>query len=111
MNSKSGINMLKRLWSRFQKPAAAPSSTGSGDEQRELIVLPQAESPSYAPDHPIKARNEDRFQRWGFAKRIADTIARRGDPRGLVVGIFGAWGEGKTSVLNLVDEALREYEE
>lgn len=64
---------------------------------------------SYAPDRPISVRGEDRFQRWGFSERVADTIACRADTRGLVVGIFGAWGEGKTSVLNLIAQALGKH--
>jgi hypothetical protein len=64
----------------------------------------------YSADRPISSRNEDRFNRWPFAQRLADTIARRSDASSLVLGIFGKWGDGKTSTFNLMLEALRSHE-
>ena len=58
---------------------------------------------SYAADAPVKDQKEDRFRRWPFAQRIAETVAARPDPSSIVVGIYGAWGEGKTSVLNFIE--------
>ncbi len=68
--------------------------------------LPE-EVPRYSGDHPIHIPAEDRFNRWPFAKRIADTLRDRKDPSCIVVGIYGAWGEGKTSVLNLIESELK----
>ena len=65
---------------------------------------------SYASDAPIKSQSEDRFRRYPFAKRIAETIVARPDPGSLVVGIYGAWGEGKTSVLNFIDSYMQDKE-
>lgn len=64
----------------------------------------------YADDAPITTHTEDRFSRWPFAERIARVIATRADPSSLVVGIYGPWGDGKTSVLNMMEEALRSEE-
>jgi hypothetical protein len=61
---------------------------------------------AYFSDQPIRSITEDRFNRWGFAKRIADTLATRTDPASLVVGLFGPWGDGKTSTLHLMEAAL-----
>lgn len=61
----------------------------------------------YSSDLPISSRSEDRFNRWHFAKRIADTLAIRNDPSSLVVGLYGPWGDGKTSTLQLMVDALR----
>ena len=54
----------------------------------------------------IGSRAEDRLDRAGFADHIA--AALRGAPadQGLVVALVGAWGSGKTSVLNMVKEQL-----
>ena len=58
----------------------------------------------YATDQPIATSEEDRFSRKPFAYRVAHTIAHRSDPSSIVVGIYGAWGEGKTSVLRMIEE-------
>jgi predicted KAP-like P-loop ATPase len=63
------------------------------------------------PDQPILSSKEDRFGRKQFAHRIADVIATRDPNSGIVVGIHGPWGEGKTSVLNMIAERLVTYDE
>jgi len=71
-----------------------------------------AEGPSidqFLDDRPIKARSSDRFNRAQFAFRLAETLALRADPSSIVVGLYGPWGDGKTSVLEMMSEALQEY--
>lgn len=84
---------------------AKPSTTSVTIEESS------SEKPSYSSDQPIRSKGEDRFNRWPFAERIADTLARRKDSAGLVVAIYGVWGDGKTSVLNLLEQALKEHED
>ena len=48
----------------------------------------------------------DQFQRKPFAERLAQTIAKRTSRESFVIGLYGAWGEGKTTVLDYMDEAL-----
>lgn len=65
----------------------------------------------YIADSPITDPALDRFGRWPFAQRVAQTIASRRDPSSIVIGIYGAWGEGKTTVLNFIENALGEFED
>jgi KAP family P-loop domain len=60
----------------------------------------------YLSDVPIQTPEQDRFNRSGFARRIADTIRNRTDSSSLAIGVYGAWGDGKTSVLNLIKTTL-----
>lgn len=64
-------------------------------------------SGSYLTDQPIEGVAEDRFNRWPFANRIAQTIIDSPPKRCTVIGIYGPWGDGKTSTLNLIEGALR----
>jgi hypothetical protein len=61
---------------------------------------------AYSSDQPISSRNEDRFNRWAFAERIADTLAGRSDAASIVIGLYGPWGDGKTSTLRLIQVFL-----
>ncbi|WP_208308647.1 KAP family P-loop NTPase fold protein [Hymenobacter defluvii] len=48
----------------------------------------------------------DDFQRAPFAQRIAETLISRVNPESLVIGLYGAWGEGKSTVLNFIRHEL-----
>lgn len=56
----------------------------------------------YAVDYPINEISEDRFQRQQFSNRIAETIYNYQNNKSLVIGLYGKWGSGKSSVLNLI---------
>lgn len=70
-------------------------------------------------DEPIKDAGMDLLGRDKFAKKLAQFIigyARTMDKKlsnntfkseGLVIGVEGEWGYGKTSVLNMIDEELK----
>lgn len=57
-------------------------------------------------DKPVSLKNEDRFQRYDFSKRIAQRIINSENNDSIVIGIYGSWGEGKTSVINFVEAEL-----
>jgi hypothetical protein len=65
----------------------------------------------YTDDAPITSKAHDRFSRSPFAERISQVLARRTDPSSIVVGIYGPWGDGKTSVLNMMIEVLAPRED
>jgi hypothetical protein len=76
------------------------------DTQDEKVNAEQTET--FIPDGAVSDPNLDRFRRWPFAQRIAQTIATRQDPTCIVIGIYGAWGEGKTTVLNFIQHELKQ---
>lgn len=62
----------------------------------------------YFSDAPVRNPDEDKFHRRPFAERIAQIIAARRDPGSLVVGLNAPWGDGKTTVLNFIESALKD---
>lgn len=62
----------------------------------------------FSSDKPVKSKETDGFQRYFFSKRIAETILNRKNPEGLVIGLYGSWGEGKSSVLNFLEAELKD---
>lgn len=65
---------------------------------------------NFSSDKPISDEKDDKFQRYEFAKRIANTIVERENEDCIVIGVYGAWGEGKTSVINFIETELKEKE-
>jgi len=56
-------------------------------------------------DAPISSMADDRFARSPFAKKITH-LCQSQTPKSRVIGIHAKWGEGKTSLLNMVGESL-----
>ena len=52
-------------------------------------------------DKPINSNNEDLLNRKGFAKLLADTLVHLDSSDTFTVGLFGKWGCGKTSLVNM----------
>ena len=61
-----------------------------------------------ATDRPIDDRAQDAFGRAPFAEAVARLVLDRSDPGSLVIGVYGSRGDGKSSVLKLVEQALRD---
>jgi hypothetical protein len=57
-------------------------------------------------DRPIRSACDDRFELASLAERIADAVTNQAGDRGFVLGIEGAWGSGKSSLLKLTIEEL-----
>lgn len=66
---------------------------------------------NYSSDAPIYDPSLDQFNRYPFAQRVASVISKRNDPSSIVIGIYGAWGEGKTSVFNFIESELQTEED
>lgn len=57
-------------------------------------------------DQPITSSQQDRLNRSLFAKYLARCLLDHKETNSLVVGLYGGWGVGKTSILNLMTEEL-----
>lgn len=64
------------------------------------------EDKNYSSDSPVRKQEQDRFSRWSFSERVAQVISKRSDPSSIVIGLYGIWGDGKTSVLNFIENSL-----
>jgi len=90
-----------RDWLHRRKTAEHESAAKPAEAQASADEPGQV----YSTDQPITRRDQDRFNRWPFAQRIAETIAKARDPSSIIVGIYGPWGDGKTSTLELMETA------
>ena len=59
-----------------------------------------------SPDLPITKSSEDKLNRESFAESLAKVILQFTFPTSFTVGLYGAWGSGKTSLLNMVIEQV-----
>ena len=62
-------------------------------------------------DEPIQRREDDQLKRAGLANAIADQVIHGPEGHGFVIAIEAPWGTGKTSVLNMISEAVAENSE
>ena len=63
-------------------------------------------SSAYNSDLPIQGSAEDRYEFAPFANHVIDELFSDQQPESIVVGLSGAWGSGKTSLLNLMVERV-----
>jgi len=60
----------------------------------------------FRPDQPIKSYKEDILGRKSFAKSLGDAILSYKEKENIVIGLFGEWGSGKTSIINMAIEYI-----
>jgi predicted KAP-like P-loop ATPase len=65
---------------------------------------------AYFSDAPLEnpAPEFDKLKRYPFATRVAETIVSLRDPSSIAIGIYGAWGDGKTTTLKFIEHRLAE---
>lgn len=60
----------------------------------------------FSDDQPIKDPGQDRLGRVGFSETLARSITDWSGQESLVIALYGPWGSGKSSVVNLCKTAL-----
>lgn len=63
-----------------------------------------------SPDLPITKSTEDILNRGTFAKSLAKTISQYSFPSSFTIGLYGEWGSGKTSLVNMMLEAVEDID-
>lgn len=58
----------------------------------------------FSPEQPIKSSQQDLLDRNHFAKELSQSIISYNSIDSIVVGLYGPWGSGKTSLINLIIE-------
>ena len=61
-----------------------------------------------SPDLPITKSADDILNRGSFAKSLAQVLLQYSFPSSFTIGLYGEWGSGKTSLLNMVLENVKE---
>lgn len=62
------------------------------------------------PDRAVKSFEHDDLDRKPFINRLMDALIDKNTQRatGIVVGVVGEWGSGKSSILNMLDQSIHE---
>ncbi|MBW7883610.1 MAG: NTPase KAP [Caldilineaceae bacterium] len=69
--------------------------------QHPSVALPERRHTSVRADNPIRSIEEDVLDRTMIARSFAEQILSLDASEGVVVGILGPWGSGKSSFVNL----------
>jgi len=62
-------------------------------------------------DMPLKKASDDLLNRGAFARNIANAILEYSSSISFSIGLYGAWGTGKSSLLNMIVENVQKDED
>ncbi|WP_444985119.1 KAP family P-loop NTPase fold protein [Halomonas mongoliensis] len=96
------MNWFKHIFSGDHSPPESPAPV-TKVENRE-----PRRQPTIAADNPIASESDDALNRTTMAHSFADQIQAIDARNGLVVGVLGPWGSGKTSFVNLARRNLED---
>ena len=68
-------------------------------------------SMNYSTDRPIEMVEQDLLGRSSFSNQLGKAIYEYKGKDGLVIGLFGKWGTGKTSVINMAVNEIKKLAE
>lgn len=97
------MSWYSKIFGRAEAPAT------KAEPQRENAALSATDRTARivsAADNPIRTPAHDRIGRARAAEHFATNVLRLDASEGLVVGVLGPWGSGKTSFVNLARPAF-----
>lgn len=62
-------------------------------------------------DRPLISKEEDLLNRKGFARLLANTLIKLSSNETFTVGLYGGWGHGKTSLVNMTLDEVNSIQE
>ena len=61
---------------------------------------------NYSSARPIERCDQDLLGRAAFSRQLGKALFEYNSSEGLVIGLYGKWGTGKTSVINMAINEL-----
>ena len=80
----------------------------SSEEQIANSQASPSGSSNILIDEPITTAEQDRLNRKLFAGHFAETLIQHTRPSCLISALYGPWGSGKSSLLNLIENYIQE---
>jgi hypothetical protein len=102
------LGMSNSIQSEHDPPEDGTSCPESATDATESVVPTDSPASVFADDSPLNNSSSDMLGRAPFAQRVADILIKLPQGAGLVVGIHGPWGDGKTTVLNMIRNDLNQ---
>ncbi len=99
----ANVNSVEELVAvRYNEPFEQEESAPAFD----LLLGTPGGEPQVNPDRPISRPGDDLLDRMPLARALALQAVTQPHNEGFVMGVSGPWGSGKTSVLNLMTNAI-----
>ena len=91
---------MTNVYRRMKRWFAMPRTT----EPRKNTEIDERDNVDAAPERPIESEGQDVLERGPFVERLAKALVGTNPLRatGIVMGLTGSWGSGKSSLLNLL---------
>ena len=79
-------------------------------EEKKVVTNSPARRDKITRDSPIEEPEEDLIDRATAARKFAQSVLELDTSEGVVVGVLGPWGSGKTSFINLAKKLFKKKE-
>jgi len=90
------VNWINRTWQRVKR-----NLPNRGADGQDPGPVPNRKRATVTGDNPVRSVDDDLLGRAVIARSFAQQVLALDTTEGIVVGILGAWGSGKTSLVNL----------